>query len=78
MTDFCFSQLCAACSVRAEAASALRDAARRLAEAEAQITQLKGDAADLQQELQARPTQQEHRCAATWVLIRIRQRQMAR
>jgi chromosome condensin MukBEF ATPase and DNA-binding subunit MukB len=52
---------CCFCSVRAEAASALRDAARRLAEAEAQIMQLKGDLADLQQELEGRPTQQEHR-----------------
>jgi hypothetical protein len=49
-------------SVRAEAASALREAARRLAEAEAQSSQLRGDLADLQQELDGRPTQQEHRC----------------
>lgn len=48
--------------VRAEAASALREAAKRLAETEAEVCQLRGDAIALQEELDNRPTAAEQRC----------------
>lgn len=47
--------------VRAEAASALRDAAKRLAEAEAEVSQLRGDVNALQEELDSRPTAADQR-----------------
>jgi hypothetical protein len=49
------------CSVRAEAASALREAAKRLAETEAESSQLRGDVNALQEELDNRPTTADQR-----------------
>lgn len=48
--------------MRAEAASALREAAKRLAETEAEVSQLRGDVNALQEELDNRPTAAEQRC----------------
>lgn len=47
--------------VRAEAASALRDAAKRLGESEAEVSQLRGDVNALQEELDSRPTAADQR-----------------
>jgi hypothetical protein len=49
------------CRVRAEAASALREAAKRLAETESEVSQLRGDVHALQEELDNRPTAAEQR-----------------
>lgn len=53
---------CLPCSVRADAAEALRATARRLSAAETEVAQLKSDVAALMQELNNRPTVQENRC----------------
>jgi hypothetical protein len=55
------------CRVRAEAASALREAAKRLAETESELSQLRGDVHALQEELDNRPTAAEQRYA--WYLF---------
>jgi outer membrane murein-binding lipoprotein Lpp len=52
---------CVSRRVRAEAASALRDAAKRLAESEAEVSQLRGDVNALQEELDDRPTPADQR-----------------
>lgn len=52
---------CVCRRVRAEAASALREAAKRLAESEAELSQLRGDVNALQEELDNRPTAADQR-----------------
>lgn len=55
----CAMHMC--CRVRAEAASALREAAKRLAGSEAELLQLRGDVNALQEELDNRPAAADHR-----------------
>lgn len=55
------SHCCCCCSVRADAAAALREAAKRLGESEAVVKHLKEDNEGLQAELQARPTLNEYK-----------------
>jgi hypothetical protein len=57
----CVALWCPSFSVRAEAAAALREAAKRLAAAEAKSTSLAEDVAALQQELHSRPTHAQHK-----------------
>lgn len=52
---------CCFCSVRADAAGALRQAAKRLAETESIVKNLREDNEGLHAELQGRPTIQEYK-----------------